>query len=300
MDVVLRLEQAAPDIDGLVGAEDVGAGGLGEVEVRLAGLNLQRDDFGAERPRGDRVEVAALEIRVAGDAAVRHAPVDRGDDLDPARPVLRGDHPFDRSLVMVGHADEATTAQAGLPPGQVSEAHRPGEERVANVVLVAVLEQFDVVQADRVVALDPQLEHEPVGQVDEVLVEDGTPAHKRRLAVVAAVRVRPRVMGATRVLPLGRAACAEVAVAGRGQGLAQALPVGLEVVVGDDRLVGALAAHRASVSRNRSTSSIESSTNAADVPRPPISGSSAWPTKMPMPLPESARKASSSVMSSPR
>jgi len=60
---------------------------------------------------------------------------------------------------MVGHADEATTAQAGLPPGPVSEAHRPGEERVADVVLVPVLEQLDVVQADRVLALDPQLEH---------------------------------------------------------------------------------------------------------------------------------------------
>ena len=170
---------------------------------------------------------------------------------------------------MVGHADEATTAQARLPPGPVPEAHRPGEERVANVVLVAVLEQLDVAQADRVIALDPQLEHEPVGQVDEILVEHGTPAHHRRLSVVAAVRVRPRVMGAARVLPLGRAARAEVAVAGRGQGLAQALLVGLEVVVGEDRLVGALEAHRASASRNRSTSSIESSTNAADVPRPP-------------------------------
>ena len=214
MDVVLGLEQAARDIDGLVATEDVGAGGLGDVQVRLAGLDLQRDDLGAERARGDRVEVAALELRIAGDAAVGHAPIDRGDDLDPARPVLRGDHPLDRRLVMVGHADEATTAQAGLPAGPVAEAQGPGQERAADVVLVAVLEQLDVVQADRVVALDPQLEHEPVGQVDEVLVEDGTPAHHRRLAVVAAVRIGPRVVDAARVLPLGRAARAEVAVAG--------------------------------------------------------------------------------------
>jgi hypothetical protein len=109
LDVVLRLEESSPHVDGLIAAKDGGAGGFGDVAVRLAALDLERDDVGAERLRRDRVEVAALELRIADNAAVCHPTVDRRDDLDPAGPVLWRDHPLDGRLVMVGHADEATT-----------------------------------------------------------------------------------------------------------------------------------------------------------------------------------------------
>ncbi len=206
LDVVLRLKQLAPDVELLGVSEHARAGGLGDVDVRLARLDVQRDDLGAERTRRDGVEVAALEVAVARDAAVGDAAVERGDDLDAARPVLRRQPPLDRGLVGVRHAHEAPAAQGRLAPAAVAEAQRPADHGDADVVLVAVLEQLDVADADRVLALDAQLQHEPVGKVDEVLVEDRPAAHDRRLAVVEPVGVRARVVDVVGVLPLRRSA----------------------------------------------------------------------------------------------
>jgi len=98
---------------------------------------------------------------------------------------------------------------------------------------VPVVEQLDVGQAERVRASDPQLEHEPVGQVHKILVEHRDTAEDGRLAVVHAVGVGPGVVNAVGVLPLGGGARAEVAVAGRGQDFAQALLVGIKALVGE-------------------------------------------------------------------
>ncbi len=191
--------------------------------------------------------MAPLERPVARDPVVGHAAVQGRDDLDPARPVHRRQRPLDRRLVHVGHAHEAAALEHRLPIRPVDEAHPPEHRGRADVVRVAVLEHVDALQADRVLALDAQLEDEPVREVDEILVEDGAPAHDRRLAVVAAVAVGARVVLLVGVLPLGGAAGAEVAVAGRGQRLAQALGAGLVCVVGEHRLL----AHRAGLSGNR-------------------------------------------------
>jgi hypothetical protein len=131
----------------------------------------------------------------------------------------------------VRHAHEPPAAQRGLAPAAVAEAQLAADHRDADVILVAVVEQLDVADADRVLALDTQLQHEPVGQVDEVLVEDGPAAHDRRLAVVQPVGVRAGVVDVVGVLPLGGPAGAEVAVAGRGQRFAQSLLAGIEPVV---------------------------------------------------------------------
>jgi hypothetical protein len=137
----------------------------------------------------------------------------------------------------VGHAHEAPGAQRRLAAAAVAEAQLARDQGVADVELVPVGEQVDVVEPDRVLALDPELEREPVGQVDEVLVEDRAAAEDRGLAVEDAVRVRARVVDASLVLPLGGPARAEVAVARRGQCLPQALLLGLEAVVREREIV---------------------------------------------------------------
>ena len=223
LDVVLHLVQRALDVHGLAAAEHARAGGLGDVDVRLARLDVQGDDLRPERARRDGVEVAPLELAVARDAAVRHAPVERRHDLDRTRPVLRGERPLDRGLVGVGHAREAPAAQRRLAPAAVAEAQLADDHRGPDVVFVAVFQELDVAEADRVLVVDLELQHEPVGEVHEVLVEDRPPAHDRRLTVVEAVRVRAGVVDVVGVLPLSRAARAEVAVARRGQRLAQPL-----------------------------------------------------------------------------
>jgi len=102
---------------------------------------------------------------------------------------------------------------------------------------VLVGDQFDVVEPDRFPALDAQLEHQPVRQVDQVLVQDRAAPENGGLPVEPAVDVCAWIVDAGGVLPLGGAAGAEVAVARRRQRLPQALGAGVEVVI-DKRKVG--------------------------------------------------------------
>ncbi len=231
LDVVLRLVGGAYDVELLAAAEDARAGGLGDLDARLAGARLERDHVAALDPRALRVEVAALEVAVAGDALVDHAAVERRDDLDPAGPVLRREVPGDRRLVHAVHAHEAAAAQAGLPAVPVAEGQLADHQRVPEVVHVPVGEELDVGEAERLVPVDAELQREPVREVDEVLVGHRVGAHDGRPPVVDPVRVRARVVDVVRVLPLRAAPRAEVAVAGRRERLAQPFLRGLEPVV---------------------------------------------------------------------
>ncbi len=183
--------------------------------------------------------MAALQLAVARDVAVDDAAVQRRDDLDRARPVLGCQRPLDRRLVGVRHAREAPAVQRRLAAAAVAKAQPPDDHRQADVVLVRVVEQLDVVEADRVLVLDLELQDEPVGEVDEILVEDRPPAHDRRLAVVQAVGVGAGVMDLVGVLPFGRSAGAEVPVARRGQCFAQSLVGGHELVIAQRVLIHA-------------------------------------------------------------
>ena len=231
LDVVLHLVEAAFDDERLAPFEDGGASRLTDVVVRLTCLGLQRDHLGPERPGRGRLEVASLELPVASDTTVGHAPVDRRDDLHVAGPVLGRERPFDARVVHIGHADEPPAPQRRLTAAAVAEPHLPADRRTADVELVPVVERLDLGEPDRGLALDPQLEHEPVRQVDEVLVQDGQPAQDRRLTVVGAVSVGAGVVHPVGVLPLGRAPGAEVAVARGGERLPQTLLCRVETLV---------------------------------------------------------------------
>src|SRR6266566_1564537 len=148
----------------------------------------------------------------------------------------------------VGHAHEPAAAERRLTAGAVAEAQLADHRRGTDLELVPVAEQLDVGEPDRILALDAQLEHQPVGQVDEILVEHGHAAEDRCLAVVAAVHVRARVVHAVGVLPPRRAARAQVAVARRGQRLAKPLLGRIEPLVDEREAV-----HRAALSRHSST-----------------------------------------------
>ena len=140
-------------------------------------------------------------------------------------------------VMRVGHADEPAAGQRCLPTGPVTKAKGPPDRGAADVELVTVAEQFDVGEPDRVLTFDAQLQDEPVRQVDEVFVEDGQAAKDRGLAVVAAVRVRSRVVDAVGVFPLRRAAGTQVAVARGGQRLPQPLGRRVETVVSEQETV---------------------------------------------------------------
>ena len=181
--------------------------------------------------------MAALQLLVAGDTAIGHPAVDGRDDLDVARPVLRNQRPLDPRVVRVGHADEPAAVERRLPAAEITETNVADDSRVPDVEFVAVTEQIDIGEPDRVPALDAQLEDQPVRHVNKILVEHGHAAQDRRLAVVTAVYVGAGIMHAVGVFPLRRAARAQVAVARRGQRFAKPLRLRLKAVIGEQETV---------------------------------------------------------------
>ena len=203
LDVILRLVQVALGLHRLRTREHASARGLRHVDPRLAGPHHQRDHLGSERPREGRLQVASLELPITGDALIADASVERRDDLEASRPVLRREGPFDCALVCVCHADEPAAVDGCLTTALVAKTQLASYDCATDVVLVAVGQQLDLVEPQHLLTLDPEPEDSPVRQVDQVLVEHRDPTHDRRLAVVAAMGVRPRVMDTVDVLPLG-------------------------------------------------------------------------------------------------
>src|SRR4029078_7317772 len=114
LDVVLHLVEPPLDLDLTISAEYAGASRLADVQIRLPGLGLQRDNLRPERPRGHRVQAAAFQFPVAGDPRVAPRAVDGRGHLDVPRPMLRDERPLDPSMMRVGHADEAAAVQRRL------------------------------------------------------------------------------------------------------------------------------------------------------------------------------------------
>ena len=212
LDIVLHLIQPPLDLEALICGEHPRAGRVADVQIRLPGLGLQRDHLWPKRPRGNGVQVAALQLPVAGDTAIAHPAVDRRDDLDVPRPVLRNQRPLDPRVVRIAHADEPAAVQCHLPAAEITETNLADDSRVPDVQFVSVTEQIHLGEPDRLPALEAQLEDQPVRHVNKILVEHGHAAQDRRLAVVTAVYVGTGIMHAVGVFPLHRAARAQVAV----------------------------------------------------------------------------------------
>ncbi len=123
---------------------------------------------------GDRIEVPAFELPVAGDSSVRDPSVQCRHHLDAARPVLRRDRPLDAGLHAC-HAHEAPAPESRLAAGSIPEVESACHGRVADVELVAVGDKLDVAETDRFLALDPQLLAGHCRRADQVLVQTGRP-----------------------------------------------------------------------------------------------------------------------------
>ena len=260
LDVVLHLVERPPGVQPLITTEHLRAGRLADVQVRLPGLGLQRDDLRPESPQRDGVQVAAFKLPVPCHAAIAHPAVECRDHLDPSRPVLRNERPLDPGVVRVGHADEPAAAQRCLPAAAITKAEMADEGRVPDVKLVTVAQQLHIGEPDRVLALDPQAKDQPVRQVDEVLVEHGQATQDRRLAVIASVHVGTGIVHTIGVLPFGRATRTQVAVARRGERFAKPLSLGVEAVIGEQEIV-----HGASSSA-RDGHTVVLTTRAAETP----------------------------------
>ena len=132
LDVVVHLVERAIHVELNAGGEHACAGGFADVHVRLPRLDLQRDDLGAEGPRADARDVAALELAVTRHAAVHHATVDRRDDLHPAGPVLgleastRARHDARRPCSRTAGSAASSPARPGRGSAVHARPPRPG------------------------------------------------------------------------------------------------------------------------------------------------------------------------------
>ena len=119
--------------------------------------------------------MAAFQLLVARDAAIAHPAVDCRHHLDAPRPVLRDERPLDPGVVSVRHADKPAALQCRLPAAAIAEAEVADDGRVPDVELVAVAEQLDVGEPDRVLALDAQLRTSQFGKLTRSSFSTGRP-----------------------------------------------------------------------------------------------------------------------------
>jgi hypothetical protein len=239
VNVVLHPVEAAPDVHLAPFPVDARASRLGDVDARLAGARFQRDhvaagrihDVGAGRVGRHGVQVPTFEVLVALDTPVGHPAAERGDDLHLAGPVLRRDLPLHRPKMLLGHAHKAAGLHGGLPARPVPNPQGALEHGLADVQLVAVREQLDIIVPDCLLTLDPHFEQEPVGEVHQVLVQDRYAGHDGGLPVEPAVGIGTQIVNVVGPGPREGPPRAEVAVADRGQRLAQFLLLELEDIV---------------------------------------------------------------------
>jgi hypothetical protein len=84
VDVVLHLVEAMVHAYHPILPVDPGACRLGYINVRLAGLRPERDDVGTYGAGQLRVQVAAFELPVAGDAPISNPAVQRREHRHPS------------------------------------------------------------------------------------------------------------------------------------------------------------------------------------------------------------------------
>ena len=193
----------------------------------------------------------------------------------------------------VAHVHETALGNAGAPACAVCEHEQSREDSVSQVELLAVVLDLRLLQVEPIAVLDAEPEMQPVGAVDQVLVDDVAPCDLGDETVVEPGDVGRRVVRAAGYRLGGGATGCEVAVSEGAERLPQRLLAGIEVLV-DERPAVHWARDAARSARKVATWSVSSRMYLA------WDGSPSPPTTMPRPRLCTTRNASSSVVSSPR
>jgi hypothetical protein len=210
-----------------------GTGGERHPDVGLVGLRLELDQVVAGRARAEHVQVAAVQVAVALHPGVHDPAVQARADLQRPRPVLGHEGGLQPREVLIVHAHEPALDHAGATALVVPPAQVPDERPLPQVELQAVIQDVGADVEPRPVG-HAEVEWQPVGEVDELLVLDRAAGDLGPEPVVQA-----RDVGARVVDPVGMGlrqggASHEVAVAQRAQCLPESLALGIEAVV-DER-----------------------------------------------------------------
>ncbi len=201
---------------------------LGDPDVGLGGLHHQQQGLLVDRLRLEGTQVAAGQFPVPFNAGILHRAVKRRTHVNPARPVLGHDRRLQPAQVLVLHMHEPALGQAGGTARRVPEPDRPGQHAAAQVDLLDVVQEVDIVHPKPGAALDAECHRQPVGQVDDALVLDCLAVNGVAQPVVASGRIRARIVDVAGPRLGGGAPGSEVAVAQGAQRLAQAFLVRCE------------------------------------------------------------------------
>ncbi len=234
----------------------------------------------------------AREFLVARHVGVDDAAVQRRGYLECARPVLCGDVERDGRQVRRPHMDQTPFGQTRDPTLRVDEPEIALENPALRVEPLTVVPELGLVDVEPGLAVHPDLQRQPVGQVDQVLILDDPARHLGLQPVVAAGQIAARIVDAIGGTFRRGAAGGEIAVAEREQRLPVAL-IFRYVALPDQMPAPHASGPPASRARKRCTSSVSRSRCVAAV----SCGCSL--TSTPTPSSASAANASSSVTSSP-
>ena len=224
-------------IDRLFPKIETDAARLDDTQTRLRhlGLETHRVRHGAGL---ERAEMVIFEWAISGHAGVADPAVDRDSDGHRPGPVLGRDCHVLRREVPVLHVDEALLLDAYQSPLRVAQADEAVVEAAVKVEILPVLNDFGrrfVYQpAGFAFACDPDVERQPVWQVDQILVLDGAIRDLRDKPIIAACDVCAGIVHAVGPF-VGRCASrGEEAVAHSEQRFAATLEMRIEAVVGKD------------------------------------------------------------------
>ena len=175
--------------------------------------------------------MAVRELAVARDACVDDRAIELRADVQRTAPVLGRDAVIDGGEVGSGHADDTAGLHRRHAAVRVPHAEAPEEQPVAEVQFLAIGEDLHVREVEPFAVPGPERERQPVGQVDQVFVDDRAPGHLAGEAVVAAGQIGARVVDAIRIRLFCRAARDEDAVTECAQRFAKAFLARVDAIV---------------------------------------------------------------------
>src|SRR6516165_90184 len=130
------------------------------------------------------------------------------------------------------HVHEAPLGEAGFPPLRVAYPQSPQIETVAQIERQPILKDFDATQVEPFSLVYSEGQWQPVGEVDEVLILDGTAIDQRCEPVVATGNIRAGIIQVISACLGGGSAGHEVPVADGEQGFATPLQGRVETLMG--------------------------------------------------------------------
>lgn len=173
---------------------DDGARGGRDGDAAGTGHRLDEEDVGVDVPARDVAEVPVGESAVLGDVGVGHRRVDAGTDAQDSAPPDRLNGGFQGRLVRPVHGHQPPLRDLQATPRVIPQPGPPGQQPAAQVELPAIPSGVQSTVGPPRPVVDPQVQRQPVEDVDQVLVLDPATLHEAREPVADPRQATARVM----------------------------------------------------------------------------------------------------------